>query len=147
MNLLSSSDCDIVGIYTHTCKNFANLTKYNVMETEDTSECAKGTTHEEWQRIFQRVVETECARSFMPLSRTYVNLLAEFLPIQPEGKVVPSVHWQHLMVTTRFPRLCHQSYVSEKGDFKKLECPECRKTTKVLRGKASNLQKNFALLR
>ena len=30
---------------------------------------------------------------------------------------------------------------------KKLECPECRKTTKVLRGKAGNLQKNFALLR
>ena len=121
MNLLSSSDCDIVGIYTHTCKNFANLTKYNVMETEDTSECAKGTTHEECQRIFQRVVEMECARRIMPLSRTYVNLLAEFLPIQPEGKVVPSVHWQHLMVTTRFPRLCHQSYVSGKGDFKKLE--------------------------
>ena len=30
---------------------------------------------------------------------------------------------------------------------KKLECPECRKVTKVPRGKASNLQKNFALLR
>ena len=37
--------------------------------------------------------------------------------------------------------------VAADGDFKKLECPECRKTTKVLRGKASNLQKNFALLR
>ena len=37
--------------------------------------------------------------------------------------------------------------VAADGDYKKLECPECRKTTKVLRGKASNLQKNFALLR
>ena len=37
--------------------------------------------------------------------------------------------------------------VAADGDFKKLECPECRKTTKVLRGKAGNLQKNFALLR
>ncbi len=37
--------------------------------------------------------------------------------------------------------------IAADGDFKKLECPECRKTTKVLRGKASNLQKNFALLR
>eukprot|EP01045_Picozoa_sp_COSAG04_P000282 COSAG04_NODE_6_length_47123_cov_87.347482_5_plen_1442_part_00 len=37
--------------------------------------------------------------------------------------------------------------VAAEGDFKKLECPECRKTTKVLRGKASNLLKNFALLR
>ena len=33
------------------------------------------------------------------------------------------------------------------GGFKKLECPECRKVTKVPRGKANNLQKNFALLR
>ena len=30
---------------------------------------------------------------------------------------------------------------------KKLECPECRKATKVLRGKAASLLKNFALLR
>ena len=37
--------------------------------------------------------------------------------------------------------------VAADGDYKKLECPECRETTKVLRGKASNLQKNFALLR
>ena len=37
--------------------------------------------------------------------------------------------------------------VAADGDYKKLECPERRKTTKVLRGKASNLQKNFALLR
>ena len=37
--------------------------------------------------------------------------------------------------------------VAADGDFKKLECPECRKVTKVLRGKASNLQKVFALLR
>ena len=37
--------------------------------------------------------------------------------------------------------------VVAEGDFKELECPECRKTTKVLRGKASNLPKVFALLR
>ena len=37
--------------------------------------------------------------------------------------------------------------VAADGDFKKLECSECRKTTKVLRGKASNLPKNFSLLR
>ena len=48
---------------------------------------------------------------------------------------------------------CHDCYarmlrpIVAKGDFKELECPECRKTTKVLRGKADNLQKNFALLR
>ena len=48
---------------------------------------------------------------------------------------------------------CHDCYarmlrpIVAQGDFKELECPECRKTTKVLRGKASNLQKNFALLR
>eukprot|EP01045_Picozoa_sp_COSAG04_P018530 COSAG04_NODE_1720_length_5811_cov_2.106793_8_plen_72_part_00 len=34
-----------------------------------------------------------------------------------------------------------------KGDFKELECPECRVVTAVPRGKADNLQKNFALLR
>jgi len=33
------------------------------------------------------------------------------------------------------------------GDFKTMECPECRVVTKVLRGKASSLPKNFALLR
>ncbi len=37
--------------------------------------------------------------------------------------------------------------IAADGCFKKLECPECRETTKVLRGKASNLLKNFALLR
>ena len=37
--------------------------------------------------------------------------------------------------------------VAADGDFKKLECPECREVTKVLRGKPGNLQKNFALLR
>ena len=37
--------------------------------------------------------------------------------------------------------------VAAAGDFKKLECPSCREVTTVLRGKASNLQKNFALLR
>ena len=37
--------------------------------------------------------------------------------------------------------------IAADGDFKKLECPECRVVTAVLRGKASNLQKNFALLR
>ena len=31
-------------------------------------------------------------------------------------------------------------------DFKTMECPECRVVTKVLRGKASSLPKNFALL-
>ena len=36
--------------------------------------------------------------------------------------------------------------VAADGDYKKLECPECRAVTKVLRGKASNLQKVFALL-
>ena len=30
---------------------------------------------------------------------------------------------------------------------KKLECPECRKVTDVKQGKASNLQKNFGMLR
>ena len=30
---------------------------------------------------------------------------------------------------------------------KKLECPECRKVTVVKQGKASNLQKNFGMLR
>jgi len=33
------------------------------------------------------------------------------------------------------------------GDFKELECPECRVVTKVPRGQAEKLQKNFALLR
>ena len=33
--------------------------------------------------------------------------------------------------------------IGAKGDFKELECPECRKTTKVLRGKADNLQKRL----
>ena len=48
---------------------------------------------------------------------------------------------------------CHDCYarmlrpIVAKGDFKELECPECRVVTNVLRGKADNLQKNFALLR
>ena len=33
------------------------------------------------------------------------------------------------------------------GDFKELLCPECRVVTEVRRGKASNLTKNFSLLR
>ena len=33
------------------------------------------------------------------------------------------------------------------GDFKELPCPECRVVTKVPRGKASNLTKNFGMLR
>ena len=37
--------------------------------------------------------------------------------------------------------------VAADGDFKKLVCPDCRVVTEVLRGKASNLQKVFALLR
>ena len=37
--------------------------------------------------------------------------------------------------------------IAADGDYKKLECPECHKTTKMPRGEASNLQKNFALLR
>ena len=37
--------------------------------------------------------------------------------------------------------------IAADGGFKKLACPECRKTTEVPRGKASNLLKNFALLR
>jgi len=37
--------------------------------------------------------------------------------------------------------------ITADGGFKKLECAECRKTTEVPRGKASNLLKNFALLR
>ena len=36
--------------------------------------------------------------------------------------------------------------IAADGDYKKLECPSCRVVTAVLRGKASNLQKNFALL-
>ena len=48
---------------------------------------------------------------------------------------------------------CHDCFarmlrpiVAEKG-VKKLECPECRVEMAVPRGKADNLQKNFALLR
>ena len=37
--------------------------------------------------------------------------------------------------------------IAADGDFKKLVCPDCRVVTKVLRGKASNLPKNFSLLR
>ena len=37
--------------------------------------------------------------------------------------------------------------IAADGDYKKLPCPGCRVVTAVLRGKASNLQKNFALLR
>ena len=37
--------------------------------------------------------------------------------------------------------------IAADGDYKKLPCPDCRVETKVLRGKASNLQKVFALLR
>jgi len=37
--------------------------------------------------------------------------------------------------------------VAADGDYKKLVCPDCRVVTAVLRGKASNLQKVFALLR
>jgi len=37
--------------------------------------------------------------------------------------------------------------IAADGDYKKLECPSCRVVTAVLRGKASNLQKVFALLR
>ena len=33
------------------------------------------------------------------------------------------------------------------GGFKKLECPECRVVTEVVRGRADSLAKNFALLR
>ena len=48
---------------------------------------------------------------------------------------------------------CHDCFarmlrpIVAEGDFKKLECPECRAEMKVPRGKADNLQKNFALLR
>ena len=37
--------------------------------------------------------------------------------------------------------------VAADGDYKKLVCPDCRVVTEVLRGKASNLPKNFSLLR
>ena len=37
--------------------------------------------------------------------------------------------------------------IAADGDYKKLECPSCRVVTAVLRGKASNLPKNFSLLR
>ena len=33
------------------------------------------------------------------------------------------------------------------GDFKELECPSCRVVMAVPRGRASNLTKNFSLLR
>ena len=33
------------------------------------------------------------------------------------------------------------------GDFKKLECPECRVVMKVLRGRADSLPKVFGMLR
>ncbi len=37
--------------------------------------------------------------------------------------------------------------INADGDVKRLECPECREVTDVLRGRAESLQKNFALLR
>ena len=66
-------------------------------------------------------------------------------PRAPHPRTLPTLPCGHTACQGRFAKMLRP--IAADGGYKKLECPECRKTTKVPRGKASNLQKNFALLR
>ncbi len=67
---------------------------------------------------------------------------AEDVPQRHVPRMLPCGHsaCQHCFTLMLRP-------VAADGDFKRLECPSCRVVTEVLRGKPSNLPKNFALLR
>ncbi len=88
---------------------------------DDPSQLMTLTTPRDWEQIFAMITEQECDSERHPLSRVYVEALADFLPHDPHSSGVPAEHWKHLLVERKFARFSLQYYLRAKGERKELD--------------------------